>query len=597
MRRFFFIFFVWLGLLNSVYAGVGPYVISKLKDSISVHTEKILLENDTPEPAVVYFYSATNEEIWLLDQQTQELKPSSSLVRSDWETDGIHSYQKIVLPARSTNTFIIRPIAYCSAYQQLLGIPCSVSAQKYSLFSEPFFDNYYKQIQEKNNEELLSGYIMLGALGFVSLFSIIMFMRYRKPLFLYYFLYGLGNLVLLLLKVILHHQINGSTPHKFANLSYLHLPECAQMLSMWAYIFFLIELLDLKPNYPKLTRFLYYLSYLIIFYGITDPLLLLFTKSINAHELYFVFSGVWLYPMLLIALIWISFKVKHQLISYVIFCNLFLVGLLFVAYLRYGLLSYLVIPGILDTIFTMPFAVLVEMLVFAFAIAYKVDDERKQKDNIEKRVMQVEMMALRSQMNPHFLFNSLNSIRYMVMVNENENASDYLSKFSKLLRMILNHSEKNVIRLSEELIALRLYLDIEKRRLGDNFSYSIMIDEHIEVEALQIPPMLLQPFVENAIWHGLMPSSKSDKRIEIFIKKIDDFMVEFLIKDNGVGRIKAGKLKEKSMKQHQSKGTEITNQRVELFNRNYSNKITISINDLYEHNEPVGTLVRVLHLV
>lgn len=183
------------------------------------------------------------------------------------------------------------------------------------------------------------------------------------------------------------------------------------------------------------------------------------------------------------------------------------------------------------------------------------------------------------------------------MVNENENASDYLSKFSKLLRMILNHSEKNVIRLSEELIALRLYLDIEKRRLGDNFSYSIMIDEHIEVEALQIPPMLLQPFVENAIWHGLMPSSKSDKRIEVFIKKIDDFMVEFLIKDNGVGRIKAGKLKEKSMKQHQSKGTEITNQRVELFNRNYSNKITISINDLYEHNEPVGTLVRVLHLV
>lgn len=464
----------------------------------------------------------------------------------------------------------------------------------YALLNEKRYEQWLNSYYAHNLEELQVRTFYQGSLGIILIITLLIFYRNRhEKIYRYYLLYVLAAFAFTLFKSRSFTYI-GEFLGWFPIIKY-YAAETIMWLGFAVYLYFVSELLDLRKNHPEFRTFLHRFAKIIIGYSLLVFIWLMLTNDSGLQQWLFKNNRIPLFLMYTGILVFTARKVRSSMVKYVIVGNDLLIAFGMLAWLKAGVLNNQHWYGVLNHLFTLPLAILLEIIVFALAIARKIEEERNIKTELEQKTMQIEMMALRSQMNPHFLFNSLNSIRYMVMVNENENATDYLSKFSKLLRMILNHSEKNVIRLSEELVALRLYLDIEKRRFGDNFSYAIMIDEQIEAEALQIPPMLLQPFVENAIWHGLMPITKPDKRIEVFIKKINDSMVEFLIKDNGIGRLKANELKEKSIKQHQSKGTDITNQRVELFNRSYANKIAISINDLYEHNEPVGTMVRILY--
>ena len=123
---------------------------------------------------------------------------------------------------------------------------------------------------------------------------------------------------------------------------------------------------------------------------------------------------------------------------------------------------------------------------------------------LHQQKTELELQALRAQMNPHFIFNCLSSVNRFILINQTEEASDYLTKFSRLIRMALHNSEKSYITLENELEALRLYLDLERLRFKNAFNYSISLVNTIDVSAVFIPPMLLQPFIENAIWHGLM---------------------------------------------------------------------------------------------
>jgi sensor histidine kinase YesM len=202
------------------------------------------------------------------------------------------------------------------------------------------------------------------------------------------------------------------------------------------------------------------------------------------------------------------------------------------------------------------------------------------------------MLALRSQMNPHFLFNSLNSLEYLIMSNDEEKATQYLAKFSKLLRMILTHSREDAISLTDELTALRHYLDIEATRMGDGFSYTIEIAKEIETETVMIPPLLLQPFVENALWHGLMPSHLPHKHLIVRVLQKEPHQLQFEIEDNGIGLQKATELRNRSTMKRKSYGMEITQQRIALFNRNYSNQLSIEVFDLQKDNAS-GTMVRI----
>lgn len=204
---------------------------------------------------------------------------------------------------------------------------------------------------------------------------------------------------------------------------------------------------------------------------------------------------------------------------------------------------------------------------------------------LETQVLEVEMKALRAQMNPHFLFNSLNSIKSLILRTKEKEASEYLSKFSTLLRSILNNSEKQKIKLSEEIEALELYTDLEALRFASDFNYQIQMDKTIDSSFIRIPPLILQPFVENAIWHGLLPKTSGNSKLNINIIRNGDFLF-FEIEDNGVGRKKASALPKKENKK--SMGIEITKKRIKLLN----DENDIEIIDLVDNNQQaLGTKV------
>lgn len=202
--------------------------------------------------------------------------------------------------------------------------------------------------------------------------------------------------------------------------------------------------------------------------------------------------------------------------------------------------------------------------------------KRKEKEQrYLRRIKEAEMQTLRSQMNPHFLFNTLNSINSYIIQNKSESASAYLTTFSKLMRNILDNSKHEMISLKKEMQTLKLYLELESARLEHSFDYKFEVDPNIDSEYLQIPPLIIQPFTENAIWHGLR--NKTEKGLlEVIVKEINHETLQIIIQDNGIGREASKKLK-KDQTQHKSYGIEITTERLKTLDSNNS----VEIIDLY----------------
>ena len=217
--------------------------------------------------------------------------------------------------------------------------------------------------------------------------------------------------------------------------------------------------------------------------------------------------------------------------------------------------------------------------------------EKEQKLSAYKsRTVDLEMMALRAQMNPHFIFNSLNSINRFILKNESEAASDYLTKFSRLIRLILQNSQAKSVCLENELEALRLYMDMEVSRFEHHFDYQLICDPDLEPDHLEVPPLVIQPYVENAIWHGLM--HKSDKgRLLIELHRENNTLF-CQITDDGVGRKRASELKSKSASKNKSLGMKITAHRLELINAINDKATTVEVTDLVDSSgEACGTSV------
>lgn len=227
---------------------------------------------------------------------------------------------------------------------------------------------------------------------------------------------------------------------------------------------------------------------------------------------------------------------------------------------------------------------------------YRAAQYRKKqqlKSEYEKKLANVEMSALLAQMNPHFLFNSLNSIDSYIIRNESKKASEYLNNFARLMRLILQNSRSNYISLKDELEALDLYLQMESLRFKDKFSYSISVDENLDAGSIVIPPMLIQPYVENAIWHGLMHKSNGESgKVELRVSKRGDELV-CMIQDNGIGRKKAAEMKANKQSSHKrSMGMQITEDRIEIINKLYNMNAAVHIYDLEnEKGESKGTKV------
>jgi len=275
------------------------------------------------------------------------------------------------------------------------------------------------------------------------------------------------------------------------------------------------------------------------------------------------------------------------------------------------------------------FGITIEVICFAFALAYRtklVTDERdnlqlnytaqlenelkirtgelhKQNDLIEaqkikqletefeNKIAETEMKALRAQMNPHFIFNCLNSIKLYTLENDSATASEYLTKFSQLIRLVLENSRSEKITLQKELETLQLYIEMEAMRFKNKVQYRISVKENVDATYIEIPPLLIQPYVENAIWHGLM-HKKEGGLITIHVAMAGQHLLHIEITDNGIGRTMAQEYKSKSVTKQKSFGLKMTSERIGIINELYQTKTSVQIIDVKDAmNNACGTKV------
>ncbi|MDO6490310.1 MULTISPECIES: histidine kinase [unclassified Cellulophaga] len=221
------------------------------------------------------------------------------------------------------------------------------------------------------------------------------------------------------------------------------------------------------------------------------------------------------------------------------------------------------------------YALVLGMFLFGIAAFFFYRSNRQQKlaNNL------LALKSLRSQMNPHFIFNALNSVNNYISKSDERSANRFLSEFSTLMRAVLENSEEDFIPLTKELELLELYVKLEHSRFSDKFNYTITTDPNIDVAAFQIPPMLLQPYIENAIWHGLRYKDELGF-LNINLKQKNKETIEITIEDNGIGRKKSAELKTQNQKKQRSKGMGNIKKRVAILNSMYKDKVDVSIKDL-----------------
>jgi len=220
------------------------------------------------------------------------------------------------------------------------------------------------------------------------------------------------------------------------------------------------------------------------------------------------------------------------------------------------------------------------ILLAAVLIRKNISNIRK-RAAFKQRLVEMEMTALRAQMNPHFIFNSLNSIENFIMQNKERQASDYLNKFARLIRIILENSRQSLITISQDMEALQLYIDLEQFRFNNKFSYNVKMEEELIEGNYQIPPLLIQPFVENAIVHGLANSDHPNLRLAINLQADGDY-IKYTVEDNGVGRKNAAFYRLQNHRNHKSVGLNITRERINIFNGQQNPNDEVKIIDLYD---------------
>jgi ligand-binding sensor domain-containing protein/two-component sensor histidine kinase len=221
-----------------------------------------------------------------------------------------------------------------------------------------------------------------------------------------------------------------------------------------------------------------------------------------------------------------------------------------------------------------------------FWLIRRHDRNMRKETNMKEQIAKTEMMALRAQMNPHFIFNCINSIDALIQSDDKYHATMYLNKFARLIRNILDSSKHETISLARDLETLQLYIDMEKFRNEDRFIAEIRVDPELLEEDCRVPPLIVQPYVENAIVHGLRNRPGKNGRLIIEVRKEKEVLV-YRIEDNGIGRLAAAT----GASRHTSYGLEMSRERVNLFNR--EDDIPVIITDLHEDDRPTGTRVQV----
>ncbi|MCM4169390.1 histidine kinase [Arenibacter sp. H213] len=483
-------------------------------------------------------------------------------------------------------------------------------------------------------------YFYIISLITIFIFAFVFRLRLRKKLYLYYLGYLFFQLVYGLLVLRNTMAPIGNYFEYNPSLAF-DLLEPIQFIFIGFYIFFILQLLTVKTYDKLLAKILFYLGLFCFLYALTNFAFSYFLLNGKYTDQIFYIVRYIILPTNFILIFWIIYKVKHPLLIYfIVGQSFFFIGALLSTYVAYSeinlipdhLFNFKEAPNIIFQI-----GLLAEVYCFSLALGKNVyllqkekerantalinqlqenqylqetmnreldgkvqektseliqlyseiERERNQKniDNFNKKLKETEMVALRSQMNPHFIFNSMNAIKNLIMTSRNDDAITYLDDFASLLRGILQNSNRKKITVEEELGVLELYLSLEQSRMGKNFNYTIQVNSREGLSQYEIPPLLLQPIVENAIWHGLHPSLRGEKKLTIFFDTTNDLKI--IIEDNGIGRKESAKKK----KLHNSMGTTILQDRLTLYNHLNDHAIYYKITDLEEEDRALGTRI------
>jgi tetratricopeptide (TPR) repeat protein len=240
---------------------------------------------------------------------------------------------------------------------------------------------------------------------------------------------------------------------------------------------------------------------------------------------------------------------------------------------------------------------LVSLLVVALLVIRTITLKRKNESlrykqaqsSLQRKTLELEMQALRAQMNPHFIFNCLSAIDNLIQTGQPDKATTYLARFAKLIRGVLDSSKNNLVPFQKDFDTLRLYLEMEQFRCNHKFNYSLTADPELVDGDYKVPPLIIQPFIENAIHHGLLNKPNGGRLVEVGVYLLDDYITYSVI-DNGIGRKQSTRLNELNRPGHQSYGIQITRERIQLHNR-HDRLADVDICDLEESGRPMGTKV------
>lgn len=403
-------------------------------------------------------------------------------------------------------------------------------------------------------------FFFLGVASVLMVFNLILFFNMKERQYIYYGLF-------LLFQLIYYSRIS---PYLAANFGYENglfffwLTTVSQILINTFYLLFIRHFLELQKVLPRFDKVVKGVAILLIFFLLfvsaiiyMEPYSLLQAKIMNWQRYFmasFAFVGV--------AYLWKTYPGK--LVYFVIAGTLvFTTGALMTMFLFD--LDYMITGSA------------IESTIFALGLSYKIKLISIEKREAEKETYQTRLGALRSQINPHFIFNSLSSIQHLISSGQKEPALRYLSKFSKFVRQVLENSIDIHVTLEKEVELLRVYLDLESLRFEHAFEYNIVLPENADMLYEEVPMLIIQPFVENAIKHGLNAKKSGDKILTIHFKDSENYII-CEVKDNGIGRKAAGELKRANYRP--SRGMSLTYERLKLENKWQSIEDFIQYEDL-----------------
>lgn len=414
---------------------------------------------------------------------------------------------------------------------------------------------------------------LIAVLFFVAFFVLMFYVLDRQKYYLYYGFYTI-SIALFNLWEFEHspyfHFIFSYLPFlKFTGNSNIYV-----FLTHIFYFLFIFEFLGLNQTFPRIAKiFSWAIGFLAIIL-FADIIILFIIKRLDwSMWLYELFQNI--FPILNIFLLVMIFRAKGRVARNIQIGSSFLMLGGLAGFLTHWFNNTPFVLLRIDPSILFVFGTLLEVFFFSIAIGIRSYQVQKEKNSLFKSVKESELRTLRSQINPHFVFNSLNSIKSYILTHRSVEAAEYLTDFSTLMRSILQNSKEALISLKDELETTLLYVRLEKLRFEDNFEFIYDLDANIKTNEILIPPMLLQPYIENAIKHGLM-NKEGTKRLILNIEQSQKIIIR--IEDNGIGREQSSLLRVNTPK-YQSMGMHINTERIHLLSQTNDLHIDIEIID------------------